>query len=374
MPRLPPGRQGTRVTVKGRRIEFTCWPSRPGRIHRGLQSTLFALDPWAIIRQVVDTRCPAAARPEAIATLEQSEDFFQIGTGPGVEAARPLALYYSYLNLLKTFCLTKSVRPSFDQSMHGLRERLRPARNELIDAYLEADPSGNRIQNFDELHAALTGAHLQQQIQFDLTALLPQILPGHRLWAQASGRQERFVAIHDLQFWHDEASHQLWLRLLFRREDLTRLNLTHKRLLQESGISTLFSEVAPESGELVCFEQIIPTPCPNNHPADHLHSVVDVVRRNIWSTVATVPPYRRHYVYLSPPSEAAHRLPQLLSMFAVTFYLGSITRYRPHHFDAILRGPYGPRIRDFVTGQPAQFLYIMTSELAERDVTRPSIL
>ena len=61
-------------------------------------------------------------------------------------------------------------------------------------------------------------------------------------------------------------------------------------------------------------------------------------------------------------------------MYAVTFYLGSITRYRPHHFDALLRGGFGPRVRDFVTGQPLQFLYLMASEIAQREITRPSIL
>ena len=91
-------------------------------------------------------------------------------------------------------------------------------------------------------------------------------------------------------------------------------------------------------------------------------------------TVSTIPPYRRYYVYLCPLAEQQHRLPQLLSMYAVTFYLGSITRYRPHHFDALLKGAFGPRVRDFVTGQPLQFLYLMASEMAKRDIARPSIL
>src|ERR671924_350294 len=59
-------------------------------------------------------------------------------------------------------------------------------------------------------------------------------------------------------------------------------------------------------------------------------------------------------------------VPQLLSIYAITFYLGSITRYRPHHFDRMISGPYGPRIQDFVTGQPLQFLYLMASEFAKQ--------
>jgi hypothetical protein len=63
-----------------------------------------------------------------------------------------------------------------------------------------------------------------------------------------------------------------------------------------------------------------------------------------------------------------------LSIYAITFHLGSITRYRPHHFDRIIDGHYGPRIEEFISGQPLQFIYLMASEFAEQDVTKPSIV
>jgi len=203
-------RPGQRVQVKGRQIDFSFWPSRPGRRHRGLQSRLFALDLWAIIRQTVENECPSprSRRDEALATLEQAEDFYVMGIERGTEAARPLALYYSYMNLAKTFCLIRGTRTTFDQAQHGLKERLRGQRRELVDAYLVAHPtSPTGAQNFDELLAALAGTPLPAQTNYDLPALLPQILSGHRLWAQAAGRVERFIAIHDLQFWQDTAAH-----------------------------------------------------------------------------------------------------------------------------------------------------------------------
>lgn len=298
-----------------------------------------------------------------------------MGTERGTEAAQPLALYYSYMNLLKTFCLTRNTRSTFDQAQHGLKERLRATRRELVDAYLIADQTtAGRAQNFDELYGVLTGAHLAGQANYDLPALLPQILPGHRLWAQASGKIERFIAIHDLQFWHDTAAHTLWLRIYLQTDDLSRLNVSHARLLAESGLGATFREVQSDMPGQICFEQAAPQPCPNNYPADHIHHVVEAVRTNLWTTVSSIPPYRRYYLYLCPPAELPHRLPQLLSMYAVTFYLGSITRYRPHHFDALLQGAFGPRVRDFVTGQPLQFLYLMASEMARREVAKPSII
>ncbi len=55
------------------------------------------------------------------------------------------------------------------------------------------------------------------------------------------------------------------------------------------------------------------------------------------------------------------------------FYFGSVSRYRPHVFNEILRGPYGPFIGEFITSQPEQLLYLMTSALFEREVAKPAI-
>jgi hypothetical protein len=376
MPRLAAARSGRRVQVKKREVDFSFWPSKPGlRHHYGLQSRLFALDPWAVIRQTIQSECDDTRRDEALAALEQAEGFYFMGTERGTEAAQPLALYYSYMNLAKAFCLLKRTRPTFDQAQHGLSEKLDSGHRELIDAFLNAFPtSATQANNFDELLAALTGTGLAASTRFNLPALLPQILSGHRLWAQAADELERFIAIDELQFWQNTNAHLIWLRIYFVSQDLTRLGITHQRLLSESGLAGSFRQVKSNIKGRICLEQTQPHQCQNNYVADQLHHLVNAVRLNLWAAVSSVPPYRRYYVYLSPLAEAAQRLPQILSIYAVTYYLGSITRYRPHHFQELLRKEYGPRIRDFVSGQPLQFLYLMASEIAGREVTRPAIL
>lgn len=88
-------------------------------------------------------------------------------------------------------------------------------------------------------------------------------------------------------------------------------------------------------------------------------------------TVATVPPYRRFYAYVPPSGEP---IPQLASIFALSFLFGDMVRYRPLEYEALLKGEYGPRVGDFVSGQPMQFLYLVASLFAKQDVTRPSIV
>jgi hypothetical protein len=49
---------------------------------------LFALDPWAIIDELIDKKCPRARRDEAFSCIEQAKDFYIVGTERNIVAAR----------------------------------------------------------------------------------------------------------------------------------------------------------------------------------------------------------------------------------------------------------------------------------------------
>lgn len=378
---LPPARAGSRIAISGHKTDFSFWPTEERNGIRVAQPRLFALDAWAVIRQAVQTaRLAEDTLQEALATLRQAEDFYGIGTGRGNEAARPLVLYYSYLNLAKTFCLARGQRTTLDGADHGLSAPRPPeSPGSPIDVPLKVEKSGLRgradrefISAFDEFRQALTGSATPANASLSVSAILPQILSGHRLWAQGANLEERFVIVERVRFLHDGAG-SMWLDIRLKRQDLARLAVTPQQMLDESGLGKAFHEVQDKPGR-VRLEQTVPLAHAVGREVDHLHELVAVVRPNLWMTVSILPPYRRYYIYLCPQAERVQLLPQLLSMYAMTFYFGSITRYRPHRFDALLQGPFGPRVRDFVTGQPQQFLYQMASEFAGRDVARPSIL
>lgn len=381
---LPAARVGERLRVNGKLIPFSSWPTRIGpKGNASLQPLLFSLDPWAIIDQTIKTSCPAAARPEALACMVQARDFFEGAIDAQRVSARPLALYYCFMNLVKALCLTRGTRPTFNKAQHGLSEMLRaPSNRELLDAFLRAFVSPNAhgdLQNFSEFMLALTGNGLAANQDYNVPVLLPQILPGHRLWSSASNKKERFVAVYDIRPFLNKATRELWLNLYFVSDDLSRIGASNTRFLAESKLGPNFVQVTckeTDSGshELICFQQVTPVICPNTKYANSLQSLFSSIRSLLWATVSTVPPYRRHYVYLRPAAEDAQTLPQLLSIYILSYYLGSITRYRPHHFPAISDGVFGPRVQDFISGQPQQFLYLMASEFARREIAKPSIL
>ena len=160
-------------------------------------------------------------------------------------------------------------------------------------------------------------------------------------------------------------------------DDVQRLGYTQSKLLSDANLNVDFRVVkAAESvgiRKLVCIEQKDLTPY-GRHGVDLANALVAGVKERLWATVGSSPPYRRYYLYLCPAVERPSLMPQLASIYALTFYLGSVTRYRPNVFRQLLDGPYGPRISEFVAGQAAQFIYLMASEFVRRDVTRPSIV
>ena len=264
---------------------------------------------------------------------DQAKDFYSAAVSGIIIAARPLALYYSFMNLVKSFCLTRGHRATFDLAQHGLTVDRHPGTKELVGAFLKAFPSlaTSPSNNFAEFKQVLTGTGLALDINYQLPVLLPQIVPGHRVWAMESRKSERFIALHDLRFVQDRASQTMWLDLYLVSDDLTRLGVTHQRLLSEAGLASLFRQVACmeewNGRPLLRFEQLAVHTYPHAHPADELSAVIDPIRQLLWTTVATATPYRRYYVYLAPTAERPFVLPQLLSIYAIMFYLGSITRY-----------------------------------------------
>ncbi|TCP72980.1 YaaC family protein [Sphingomonas sp. PP-CE-1G-424] len=374
---LPEERRGIGLSAQGRKIDVSFWPIRPSGASGVPSTRLFSLDPWAIIRQAIESECPPPRRAEALACLAQASAFFEVGTGRGIEAARPLALYYSYLNLMKAYCLTRGGVTTFDRSLHGLWEDHSAGHgveHAVLSTVKPGRPYPNDLKVFEQIATILPGQTAALEERYRLASVVPQILSGHRLWAEAAHETERFFIIRNIAFRHDPTTGDVWLRIDMLREDLSRFGIEPDEMLTRAGLAGMFRQVRCNRGKRIRFEQISSRPCVGGNPLPELQHLITELRPSLWMTVTVIPPYRRYYLYLSPPGELSQRLPQLLSMYAVTYWLGSITRYRPHHFDDLLSGDYGPRIRDFVTGQPLQFLYLMASEIAQRDVARPSIL
>lgn len=379
MTRVAAQRVGAELTVKGRPIPFSFHPVVRTNRRYGLQSRIFSTNPWGIIRQSVEDSLTGVSRDQAIAFIAQAEDFFRSAAVSNLITAKPLLIYYCFLNLAKAFVLRKGLKPEYSRAQHGLQEGVHPGGAEFSNSFLKAYRSKpSDVNVFDDFQEALLGKKFPSAGKvFDLQQLLPQLLQGHRVWCEAASSTERFVEITRIDYLNDEATKTLWLVINIFADDLTRFGITRKRLLNESGLSREFRQVTSTEviggRDLLKFEQIAPVVY-TGRPADKIAQLVAMVRPMIWTTAMKIPPYRKNYLYLCPPTDTPNLLQQLLSVYACFYYFGSITRYRPHLFEPILKGRHGSHVQEVITNIPQQFVYLLASEFAGREIAHAPIV
>jgi hypothetical protein len=376
MPRLATPLAGDRLKVHGRPLDFSFWATaKQKRGHAAPQPQVFANDPWNVIASALNRHCNSSRLSAASIFLDQAKDYYDVANASQLTAARPLLSYYSMLNMTKSYILTFGPHNNLDSMRHGLQEA--NARNpSFLTHSLEVHPStAQTLNGFAEFQNSLTGRPVNARSQLSVSQLFAQSILGHRLWSSAASRRERFVQVARVWYMHSQPRNQVWLRLYFFADDLSRLGITHRQLLTEGRFSTQFHQVTCSELEgnrsLICFEQQTPI-ASSNWPSDRIASLNALLKDNLWEVLLSSAPYRRYYAYVAPASETV--LHQLVSIYALAYYFGSVTRYRPRQFQDMLNSPFGSFIREFVDHQILQFAYVLAAEFDKRDVVKPAVI
>ena len=348
MPKLPKPREGEKLFIKKYKVPFSFWPTRKTQTRCILSTRVFSSDPWPIIMSCIKKKIVAAGRRrEALAYCEQSQDFFRSAQVAGVSAAKPILLYYAFMNLAKAFILFKGIKPDLSNAYHGLRNADTP-QNTLTAAKLEAyrDRTGaNKTNIFDALLYALHAHHIPKSTSvYNLRDLIPQVVIGHRLWLEAinatslKNHKERFVCVDNVQFMHNKERKELWVNIGVIHSALTRFGYGVSEFINKADRGNW--KAVSHLGGYIWYEQKKVTRH-SGSPADYLSKITENLRTLLWQTIRGDEPYTRFYLYANP-SKYVRVLPQLLSIYAIMFYLGSITRYRPLRYDKIVDSSFGP--------------------------------
>lgn len=365
MPRVRAPKPGEEITTNRTLIPFSFWPA----VHSArwaLQRRLYVKDPWATLFEAV-YRSPIlkARTDEALSYLDQAEEFYNAGIQVGGRmSVKPLLLYYSILNLSK--CLIAVRNPSVDLShaRHGLTAT-RPRPRALLGDEIGIRTAPNNVNIFSELMTILDG-HPPRLSGLQVRHLLPQILPGHRLWTYACGRKEQFIAVN-IKALHDPGRHRAWLTIHVDRGELAYLGHGIRSLISASGLPGRWEQVRPPSTyQSLVIEQSNETTYVGR-PLDCVTELFRSIRASLWSVVTTTGSHRKYYLN-SDNRLGNHRLPQWSSVYVLFFYLSDLTRYRPVQFDRLIQGRYGPQVESFLAECPSQFLFLMASELLQREV------
>lgn len=366
-------RPGDILLARKRELPFSFFPVGKGNRRFGIFDVQFATSPWAVMRQAASSALSGEDAKEALAFLEQGEDFYQ--TARGRTAAHPLLHYYSMLNVGKALLRTRGFAHPLEKAHHGLSDRS-AGTADPTQVLIEVEGSSITSPRVSREILQLLGYPVRAKgTQYVAADLMAQVVVGHRLWREATGQSERFLALERITMLEDRATRSIWLRLYVDWPTMQRHGITQKELLPRSGLAGLFARVNdPDApAEHLCLEQIAPVTY-NHRATDEVMQLVELVRPFLWRIVSAVPgsSYRRNYLYLAPPG--TDRLTQIEAAWALLFYLGSVVRYRPHRFDDISSGPFGPFVDEFIAAQPDQLLYLFASEMCRREVARPAIV
>jgi hypothetical protein len=337
-----------------------------------LQQRFFVNDPWELMAEAIARAAPIG-RPRDIAQSfrRQAEDYFRAATTGRELAVRPVLLYYAFLNLSKAFGIARGKIALAGPAVHGISGETQPKKTHQSLVKFSGRRSSTLV--FQELMQLLGGNSTVLSSPLKLAHLMPQILPGHRLWCYANNRSERFVSVERFEILHSSLTKQVWINIYLNGDDLDRLATPESKIVSHAGMSNFEVAATPLAPGLVCYQMRNPRNYVTD-PAEGAFQVVEEVKNLIWETVKTASPYRKYYIYCAPPGEQGKRLPQMLSIYLLMFFLGSVTRYSPGDFEDLLESRYGPFFDTFISESPMQFLYLMASDILGREVSKPAII
>lgn len=173
----------------------------------------------------------------------------------------------------------------------------------------------------------------------------------------------------------DGALKDAWVRIGIRKDDLAPLNVNESELPERAGFDKGWKVVTVKGSEGITYlEQQSTGRKYQSAPIEAAETIVGDLHPMLWSSVLIVPPYTKYYLYISPTRNRTDVVPQLLSMYLTMFFFGSITRYRPHHFNNLIRSDYGAFIEGVVNDIPRQFLYLIASAFLRREVVKAAIV
>lgn len=179
-------RQGIPLRIRGALIEFSYFPTAETDHGAALQSKAYTTDAWSLIHASVRRIKSKTIRDNAVAFADQAHEFYSAALSNSTMRAKPLLLYYAFLNLTKALCLCRMNKNVIGDAQHGLSEST-DSGTTLRAAKIKAFPSApGKVNMFDEFIWAISGSRLSAPFTYRIHDLIACSLIGHRLWCETA--------------------------------------------------------------------------------------------------------------------------------------------------------------------------------------------
>jgi len=371
---VPDRMEGEPLSVEDKEVEFSLWPTKSIPPRYELNHRIYVTDPWPFLQDYVSRsiKNDEQRKKDAFHFLRQAEGYYLAATSTSIREAKPVLIYYSFENLVKSAILCGDFGRSLDTGVeHGL---ILWGSKRVGDKWakdgLKATAYSDKISVFRELLDFIGTARLVPgtEKEYWLSNLLPQILMGHRIWAAGGNKPDRFVRVKEILLMQGNSKKKIWLRLELERANLQSCKLSCEELLSRTGLKNEWHEVLSGDDKLITLEQCEAEPY-DRSPIEKLKVLADSIRLHLWQAAVISHPYRKYYLYAAPNEEHDEPLPQVASIYALMFYLSLLTRYHPSEYRKLLGSSHGPFCVGFLQDSPKQFLYLFASEMMKQEVS-----
>lgn len=337
-------------------------------------------DIWAYLDHVTRRNLPETKEEPALAFLEQARDFYEAAANSSL-ASRPLLYYYAYLNVAKTLILNSGERMNLGVT-HGVSDRVnnqqrlhfktQKVRIGVFDSKKPKDAgrprhSGLLLPTLMHVLGPSSSRFFGKEVcVLELLGQLPAI---HRTYSTVSGLPGRFLAI--TKFEVRRQSGHMWAVAFVPKRHVTEQQ--YAMLMASKAFASVFTRVSSRTADQASngcylFETAKVAYAPRTYRRAITQLSSAIRSAGVW-TVATNRGYRSYFSTIADDK----RFPQLAASFAAMYYFGSITRYKPHHFDS-LEDKHSWLLSEFLNTDPVQTLYLTASYIGKTEVVAPYAL
>lgn len=333
----------------------------------GREQRVITANPWAFADKYIQLYGAKNIKQRGCAFVEQAHDFFQAAPNQ-IYASRPLLYFYSFLNLAKAALLVRGY--NFPAKLtHGIEDpKVNSKKKFRMEGQVVHIPgrAHDRSAFFPEFLFALDAAHLfNRDLKIcELLGLIPSI---HRTYVQVTDNDERLLRIEKMDVVHKKDGNN-WVRVYFKKGNPAE-NYLRKQIAKRKAFSNFFALCASDIADHYCYESIARIGKKKGIDNALTKLAADMSKCGVNALLVS-----NGYRYYLVDDVPRNLVPNLVATYAIAFYLGSITRYKPHDFDVIASGPYRWLIEEFLATEPIQFVYQLLGWMSGREVVQPQAL
>ncbi|MBM4275557.1 MAG: hypothetical protein FJ134_14010 [Deltaproteobacteria bacterium] len=281
--------------------------------------------------------------------IQQAFEFYEAANVAKPNTA-PLIYYYSFLNLAKAICEIKN--PSFHKKNesynHGIRWKPNP--NFLVNIlteHVELMQRGRKgvwhiLWGSVINNQGLIAQPLEFQIK-ELFALCPEISDEYE---RTTAENSKLIDLINPEILIDRINQEIWIKFSVMRDDLISLRLSRSDLIRMISYgNNSYHQVKSPNRDLWTFEFVTPKRYDQQFKGKLYDLLKDELKiLNLFTAI------NDDGIYYSIPiqTKLPILLPQLMVLYTLIFWLGSLVRYDPHSVLHLQESEYWILIEGFM--------------------------